>query len=616
MVALAIVPVAAFSSFFLTPQTAVQLSGCIRLCAEFGQQPACISSSAEHDSAVAALGSTTEAFVGNVLSPTGGTAICPAGTVTYFQPSWAAGIGRFGQPDDLRWAGGEVGVLQGCALLSTVGWEDVPCRKYGRSAPCMCANGNATATIYQATINAHVAEEEAAAMEDGGAQGVAWGVAIAIWLSVEWLVRILFIGRLHVKGAQHQGIAWAKRNVQHTAPTEDVESADAGAPESTEQDDEIALRAAATLDAAKEAAVRVRKAVGMVATITLTLAILVLLPVFFLCLAMEWPIALPGIPFIFAVTAAAATGQDPTEPRRVRFQLGAQAITMMPLLGGWFCAATFGYLPLTPSLGMFCSTRDPRCKAMAHIAMPLIGMFVLIFWYNGIRLLPVLYASRERAYPHPKVLHAEQKKLIAEAKGSHNCMYRNDPAYLLEGVNYFDMPLKVALDRWYATMRIFGFLIGVAWAAIGVFLYYGPMPRRAPADGHRDGDRIPRRPLAASTPRNRSMAWASRLRRGGAQGCGSRRVHGRNWCGEGPRAWQEELRRPPVEVVYGGRPLEHRSCSEDWLAQPDDWAALGSVRRLPLSFMARRARAEMGEARRMGGRLRGGGEALAHPLAG
>ena len=495
MLLLAFLP--AVTSLVVTSQPADLFSGCITLCAELGQRPACITTSAENDTAVAALGSTP-AFVGNVLTSAGGAAICPDGASNDFSPSWASEIGIFGQPDDLRWAGGAVGVLEGCALLSTAGWEDVPCSR--RSAPCLCEPGTTVAQIYNETIAIRVSEEELAFEEDGGRQGAAWGALFGIAIGVEWLFRIFLICRLIAKGTMNQMAAHKAKSEQAAKdqaaavpmavvvkveqPNADAGSgwfgssppATAAAQESTEVDDEIALQAAKKLDEAKDAAVRVRKAVMYVGYLTGFISLCILFPLFFLSLAMLWPCAPAGIAFTLLVTVTAAIGQDPTEPRRVRFNLGGQVIGMMPILAGGFAGGTFGYLGLTPYLGTFCSTRDPRCKEMANLAMLLVGPFILIFWYNAIRLLPTLYASRERAFPHPNIIKAEQKKLLAESKGSHNCLQRNEDSYLLEGVNFYDMPAKVALDRWYGTMRIFGFLIGLAWTAIGLFLYFGPLP--------------------------------------------------------------------------------------------------------------------------------------------
>lgn len=90
------------------------------------------------------------------------------------------------------------------------------------------------------------------------------------------------------------------------------------------------------------------------------------------------------------------------------------------------------------------------------------------------------------------------------------------PPDLLEGANFFEMPVKAALDKWYGAMRIFGFLIGLAWAAIGLFLYYGPLPLPLHLSL---GGLLPMGivmaivwPLALSPPARRaSVAWLGRL---------------------------------------------------------------------------------------------------------
>ena len=468
------------SSFELGKRRAKSLRECLAVCAEVGQQPACVSE-AQHAAAVTAISSTT-AYIGNVLNASSGTSVCPGAraSITW---TWAADLGLFGQPDDRRWLSAtEVGVLEGCIIMASNGVEDVPCDA-GRDADCLCEapSGGGLSSGYNEMLEAREAEEAAARDEDGGRLGLALGLAAAVAILVEWTVRFMVIGRVFRMGKANQTQAYLSAAPEARPDAKGMQEADG---EEHDASDDVSSRAAAKLDAAKESARRVRRTVAAVGTSMSVLGVLVFPPLTFLLMIFNQPFGPAGIAFIICVSFGLALQQDPTMPRRVRMAINFDAMWFLPSCTGGFAGAAM-WMSQTPYIFSFCSTRDPRCAELATLGAAFMPCYCVVFASISCALLPALYATKERAlvagFDDLQRLLAEQRKVLAETPAAHSCLFRIDFNYLMEGVGWFEMPAHTAINRWFTLYRVFFFFFGLSLVAIAVVLEVHPMNMNIPA---------------------------------------------------------------------------------------------------------------------------------------
>ena len=305
------------------------------------------------------------------------------------------------------------------------------------------------------------AAEDAAALHTAIVTGVIVVLGTNALLFSGALAHLLLVNKRRQEQAHRANRQSAAAASAHDAADEAV---------SSEVEDELSMRAAATLSAAQDAAKRVRRSVNTAGIVVAILALGVLLPLFLVLMVFGLASGHVAVAFVVLVAIAAVTLADPMLPRRARGMLLAlTALTSIPGLASIFTGFAV-YTALAPNVFFACSTRDPTCKAAAHVSAGFDAALALVIAGVFPLVVPTVYATRERALPPVLELIKRQWKRTAEDGESHPCHLRINPFYLLEGEGYFAMPVHTAIDRVFAAVQVEAFFIGALVIALAIAL--------------------------------------------------------------------------------------------------------------------------------------------------
>ena len=416
--------------------TSASLRECIQACAVLGRPPACITSAQEQAEAVTAANGTA-VWLGNVRGSDGSTLCADDNESEFFY--WATGAR---QPNDPRWldAASAVEMLEGCIVLDGAGaqWSDTACAERSGSAACLCGAAHVDppvlAAAYNTTLNDHEAEEAIARAEDDAQERIALIAIAPTFLGtaiVVWLMHTAILSTLNARRTTKARRAFPTSEEIVPSAGGGGRAADAVAGDESEASDALAAKAAATLEAAADAAQRVRKSINAAAN-AIAIVGAVCIPTGITVLATGHAMAPFSFFCVFGMAVGAVAGADPSLPRNFRAELHGNLQGAGVAIGGF--AALFIYFTLSPWSLACGSKRDPECA--------MVGWYFSVFWmgnvlpnlFNSTLLIPAFLVSSERTFPRVAELVQQQKKLVADGAITVSCKYRNDKMYYLEGV--------------------------------------------------------------------------------------------------------------------------------------------------------------------------------------
>lgn len=244
---------------------------------------------------------------------------------------------------------------------------------------------------------------------------------------------------LHVNACR-QRLAHQRFGLAALAVVEGEGTHDAG-------DDAVHRSALATLGSAQEAAQRLRRRMNVRAKIYMAACGLIGIPVIVVMAVFELPFGIVCA-FIIAIQGPITVVLTDTLQRRYsRANISVILVQMLFILGfctGWAAA----FLSADSLPGIVCSASDPDCAFARGFFGALNVVCSVAICGMVAAFVPLLLVKPDRALPPVKELMAQQKLVIASS-GKHPRSWRNHPAYLLEGANYFEVPADVCVNRFF-----------------------------------------------------------------------------------------------------------------------------------------------------------------------
>ena len=237
------------------------------------------------------------------------------------------------------------------------------------------------------------------------------------------------------------------------------------------EDTELDVAARKALTAAREAATRIKGRINFALIAANLVGVLVVLPTCLALLFTGGPFGIVGVVYIALQAVCYVVMLDPTMPRKTRMALVSVVAIFYPLLGGLF---TFfvPFFALSPSFLGFCLTRDPTCALGAYVTAAICAGLSVDLIGAVVALLPIVYASSERALPPLKELCEQQRRVIADV--GEESIYQRVPflhvIYLLEGAGYYAMPVHAAIERFHRVTQATTLLVGGKLVALGIAL--------------------------------------------------------------------------------------------------------------------------------------------------
>ena len=253
---------------------------------------------------------------------------------------------------------------------------------------------------------------------------------------------------LHVN-ARRQRLAHQRFGLAALAVVEGEGTHDAG-------DDAVHRSALATLGSAQEAAQRLRRRMNVRAKIYMAACGLIGIPVIVVMAVFELPFGIVCA-FIIAIQGPITVVLTDTLQRRYS----------RANIGIWSrCSSSWAARDGRPR-----SFRPTACPASLLGERP--GCAFARRFFGALNVVssvaicgmvaafvPLLLVTPDRALPPVKELMAQQKLVIASS-GKHPRSWRNHPAYLLEGANYFEVPADVCVNRFFNVIMWNCVVVGV-----------------------------------------------------------------------------------------------------------------------------------------------------------
>ena len=304
-------------------------------------------------------------------------------------------------------------------------------------------------------------------------------LALAVGLVVGLIVWACayFGARLHLRRQLAASQARAKAvyggEQVHQAPVMSSEEAKTADAEDAAASDEAARSAASVLSASRDASTKVQRRIIFIARFSFLGIIFIFLPIYAVLLQLA-----PGYSGVGCFILGVGLGipilaNDPQDSRYMRSQIHKRALRYMPICfgvgfgmgvssfaaiargGGGLGAGglLFGGLFLSSSVG------SPHTnELMGGVMLALQGIVCLAC---QIRMVCLLYATDARVMPPVSTLISEQRVALAESLGERRaaslarcCFPADNPAYFLQGANYYAVPFGRAFDTYMMCMSL------------------------------------------------------------------------------------------------------------------------------------------------------------------
>lgn len=442
--------VSSLAAYRLANQTATSLRECFDLCGAAGQLPVCVASTSHHERVLTAT-KQARTWLSNTYDPSTGQTVCPSGHASGFT-SWAAQ-----EPNAMKTAG-----VGGCTTVIEDKWYETPCVQV--TASCLCGPSGPISVGYLQSLTERETEARHVQMEDAAQNTLALAVAGAVWAAI--FVASVGGVRLHLHRVNTRHQAEARAVASPTTLLPPTEARGAG-EQADEEDEELAKRAAATLNSARDAARRVRRTLDAAGFALTIVSNFILLPFMFFLMFNALPWGPVGV-FVFSIGIVGAVCQaDPMQPRQFRMQPG-MATGPMPFINGFFAFLAM-YVALAPHF-IGCSTRYQKCALTAQMFSGALWLTVALNAFAGCVMVPrALYTRRDKVLPPVKELLRQQRKVVAE--GKHPWYMKKDRNYLLEGAGYFEMPVRDAMDLFFGFSFIWGPIMGTTLVTVGILMH-------------------------------------------------------------------------------------------------------------------------------------------------
>lgn len=246
----------------------------------------------------------------------------------------------------------------------------------------------------------------------------------------------------------------------------------------SEAGDEVATRASATLNAAQDAARRVRRTVNNVANISGLLTITVGFQGTVVMGIFGLPFGPVGVVVMIALVVSTVTLFDPVLPRKTRMILGNLVVVFLPEMAVDSSALAVLACLMPMQVFSFCSTHNgPDCENVRILAVAYLGSNSLAFAWIACALVPTLHPTDKKVFDDPDVLIKQQQTMLKESRTKVAWYEWRNPGYMLEGVpGYYAMPANEAVDYLMRITSRMGFLLGPTTIALALAVHAIGLP--------------------------------------------------------------------------------------------------------------------------------------------